>query len=37
MQKQLEGNVRRTVYICDIDQQVLLQFTVIGMRSRRIV
>lgn len=22
LQKQLEGNVRRTIYICDIDQQV---------------
>ena len=37
VQKQLEGNVRRTVYICDIDQQVVLQFTLKGMHSRKTV
>ena len=31
LQKRLEGNVRRTIYICDIDQQVSSWLVLLGM------
>lgn len=33
LQKRLEGNVRRTIYICDIDQQVSCCLAHLGLRN----